>query len=136
MSFQPKMTFINLPVKDLKKSMDFFKQIGFTFNDDFTNDDAACMVINEHTFSMLMTEGQFKNFTAKNIIDSNDQIEVITSFAAESRNQVNEIIKKALDAGGRLASEAKDFGFMYQMGFQDLDGHTWEVIYMDSQTTR
>lgn len=136
MSFQPKMTFINLPVKDLKKSKDFFKQIGFTFNDDFTNDDAACMVINEHTFSMLMTEGQFKNFTAKNIIDSNDHIEVITSFAAESRNQVNEIIKKALDAGGRLASEAKDFGFMYQMGFQDLDGHTWEVIYMDSQTTR
>lgn len=116
MSFQPKMTFINLPVKDLKKSMDFFKQIGFTFNDDFTNDDAACMVINEYTFSMLMTEGQFKNFTAKNIIDSNDQIEVITSFAAESRNQVNEIIKKALDAGGRLASEAKDFGFYVSNG--------------------
>lgn len=125
------MTFINLPVKDLKKSMSFFEQIGFSFNMQFTDDNAACMVINDHTFSMLLTEAHFKNFTSKEIVDATRQTESLISLAVESREQVDAIVEKAIAAGGSLASDPRDYGFMYQVGFQDLDGHIWEVFYME-----
>lgn len=131
MSLQPKMTFINLPVKDLKKSIDFFSQLGFSFNPQFTDDNATCMVINEQTFAMLLTEARFKDFTNKEIIDATKQIEVLVGFSAESREQVDDVMNKAFAAGARPASETQDYGFMYQASFMDLDGHVWEVIYMD-----
>ncbi|MFP3919816.1 VOC family protein [Lysinibacillus telephonicus] len=131
MTFKPSMTFINLPVKDLKKSMSFFEQIGFSFNMQFTDDNAACMVINDHTFSMLLTEAHFKNFTSKEIVDATRQTESLISLAVESREQVDAIVEKAIAAGGSLASDPRDYGFMYQVGFQDLDGHIWEVFYME-----
>ena len=131
MSFKPSMTFINLPVKDLGKSMDFFKKIGFSFNPQFTDENAACMVINDHTFSMLLTKAHFKNFTDKEIVDATRQSEVLVSFAANNREQVDDILKKAIEAGGSPSSDPKDYGSMYQVGFLDLDGHIWEVFYMD-----
>lgn len=131
MAFKPSMTFINLPVKDLKKSISFFEQIGFSFNMQFTDENAACMVINDHTFSMLLTEAHFKNFTNKEIVDATRQTESLISLAVENREQVNAIVEKAIAAGGTLASDPQDYGFMYQVGFQDLDGHIWEVFYME-----
>src|SRR5690606_26912691 len=132
----PNMTFINLPVKDLKKAMDFFSHIGFTFNSQFTDDNAACMVINEQTFAMLLTEARFKDFTNKEIIDASKSVEVLLGFSAESREQVNEVVNKAIDAGGSPAYDSKDYGFMYQASFMDLDGHVWEVIYMDPEAVQ
>lgn len=131
MTFKPNMTFINLPVKDLKKTMDFFAHIGFSFNPQFSDDHAACMVINEQTFAMLLTETRFKDFTSKNIIDASRDIEVLMGFSADSREQVDDVVKKAFEAGASPAAESKDYGFMYQASFMDLDGHVWEVIYMD-----
>lgn len=125
------MTFINLPVKDLEKSKNFFSQIGFSFNMQFTDDNAACMVINDNTFSMLLTEEHFKNFTNKKIIDATEQTEFLVSLAVENRERVDTIVEKAIEAGGRLASEPRDYGHMYQVGFQDLDGHIWEVFHME-----
>lgn len=132
--FKPFMTFINLPVKDLKKSMSFFSQVGFTFNMQFTDDNAASMIINDNTFSMLITEAHFKNFTNKEIIDATKQVESLVSFAVESREQVDIIVKKALKAGGSRAQDPKDYGFMYQTSLQDLDGHIWKVVYVDQGT--
>ncbi|SER55034.1 hypothetical protein SAMN04487944_10618 [Gracilibacillus ureilyticus] len=123
--------FVNLPVKDLKKSMDFFKKIGFTFNPQFTNESAACMVINEHIYSMLLVEDHFKTFTNKTIINTEKETEAILSLSVTSKEEVDELVEKALQAGGKISSEAKDYGFMYQRGFQDTDGHLWEVLYMD-----
>lgn len=133
MTFKPKMTFINLPVKDLKKSMGFFEQIGFSFNMQFTDENAACMVINDQTFSMLLTEKYFKNFTNKEIVDATRQTESLVSLAAENREQVDAIVEKAINVGGKLVSEPRDYGFMYQIGFQDLDGHIWEVFHMEQE---
>lgn len=131
MTFAPKMTFINLPVKDLEQSKRFFNQLGFTFNPQFTNENAACMVINENTFSMLLTEAHFRNFTSKDIVDATKQTESLVSFAVDSREQADAILEKAIAAGGSLASDPRDYGYMYQVGFQDLDGHIWEVFYME-----
>lgn len=133
MTFKPKMTFINLPVKDLKKSMGFFELIGFSFNMQFTDENAACMVINDQTFSMLLTEKYFKNFTNKEIVDATRQTESLVSLAAENREQVDAIVEKAINVGGKLVSEPRDYGFMYQIGFQDLDGHIWEVFHMEQE---
>lgn len=131
--FKPSMTFINLPIKDLKKSMNFFSQIGFTFNMQFTNENAASMIINDNTFSMLLTEAYFNNFTNKHIIDATKQVECLVSFAVESREQVDIILEKALEAGGTRAHDPIDYGFMYQASFQDLDGHIWELCYMNQE---
>ncbi|BDH63766.1 extradiol dioxygenase [Lysinibacillus sp. PLM2] len=133
MTLKPSMTFINLPVKDLKKSMSFFNQIGFSFSMQFTDENAACMIINDQTFTMLLTESHFKNFTNKGIVDATTQTEVLVSLAMESRDEVDAILEKAIEAGGKLASERRDYGFMYQVGFQDLDGHIWEVFHMEQE---
>lgn len=127
------MTFINLSVSDLKKSMNFFNEMGFSFNMQFTDENAACMVINDNTFAMLLTEAHFKNFTNKEIANAATHTEVLVSFAVESREQVDAILKKAIESGGSPATDLKDLGFMYQAGFQDLDGHIWEVFYMDME---
>ena len=123
--------FVNLPVKDLKKSMSFFSAIGFKNNPQFTDDTAACMVVSEEIYVMILTEPKFKSFTPKAIADATKSSEVLIALSRESRADVDDIVKKAVAAGGSTYAEPKDYGFMYQHGFQDPDGHIFEVIWMD-----
>jgi len=123
--------FVNLPVKDLKKSMNFFTALGYTFNPQFTDDTAACMVISEDIYTMLLTHAKFKEFTPNEISDARKTTEVLVCLSCETREDVGKLVDKALAAGGTRYSEPKDYGFMIQDGFQDLDGHIWELIYMD-----
>ncbi|WP_248927845.1 VOC family protein [Paenibacillus hamazuiensis] len=131
MALKASNTFINLPVKDLKKTMDFFSQLGFEFNMQFTDDNAACMVINDNTFAMLLVETFFQTFTKKELADAAKSTEVLIGLSADSRSEVDEIVNKALSVGGSAAGDTQDHGFMYSRSFQDVDGHIWEVIYMD-----
>jgi predicted lactoylglutathione lyase len=124
--------FVNLPVKDLKRSMGFYAALGFKNNPQFTDDTAACMVISEDIYLMILTEARFKDFTPKAIADATTTTEVLTALSRESRADVDDTVRKAVAAGGSTYAEPKDHGgFMYQHGFQDPDGHIWEVFWMD-----
>ena len=122
--------FVNLPVADLQKSMDFFAALGFTFNPQFTDANAACLVISDDIYSMLLVKDFFKTFIDKEVADAEKTTEVIVSLTVESRAAVDEMVEKALRAGAAL-TETRDHGWMYQRGFADLDGHLWEIFYMD-----
>ena len=126
-----KQIFVNLPVKDLKKSMAFFCELGFTFNPQFTDDNAACMIIGENIYSMLLQEKFFKGFTKKGISDATKTTEVLIAIDVNSRQEVNELVSKAVGAGGTIYREPDDHGWMYAHSFADLDGHQWEVLYID-----
>ncbi|HEX7027231.1 MAG TPA: VOC family protein [Gammaproteobacteria bacterium] len=123
--------YVNLPVKDLDKTVDFFTALGFSFNPQFTDETATCMIVSDEVFVMLLTEKKFKAFTPKQICDAAKNTEVLLALSVDSREQVDEMVRKAVKAGGATYSEPNDLGFMYQHGFQDLDGHIWEVFYMD-----
>ncbi|AYB42055.1 VOC family protein [Paenibacillus lautus] len=123
--------FVNLPVKDLEKTKDFFSKIGFEFNEQFTDKNAACLVIGDNIFAMLLTEDYFKTFTKKDLSNAANTTEVILALSAESREQVDDIVNAALAAGGSPSNDPVDHGFMYGWSFQDPDGHLWEVMYMD-----
>lgn len=123
--------FINLPVADLQKAMSFYTAIGFTNNPQFTDDTAACMVLTEEIYVMLLTHSKFNEFTKKEIGNTIKTASVINSLSLDSTDEVNAIIDKAVRAGGKESAEAKDYGFMQQRSFEDLDGHLWEVLYMD-----
>ena len=123
--------FANLPVKHLNKSMDFFKALGFAFNSQFTDETAACLVISEEIYAMLLTHAKFKEFTPKEICDSNKAAEVLLALSCESREEVDAVAQKAIAAGATTFKEPTDYGFMYYRSFQDLDGHTWEWVWMD-----
>ena len=123
--------FVNLPVKDLNKSIAFFTKLGFTFNPQFTDDTATCMIIGENIFAMLLTEKKFKEFTKKEIADAKKTTEVLIALDAESKKHVDEMVSNAVKAGGSTYAEAQDHGWMYQHSFADLDGHQWELFYMD-----
>jgi uncharacterized protein len=123
--------FVNLPVKDLKRSIEFFSKLGYEFNPQFTGETAASMVISEDIYAMLLTEPHFKGFTPKEIADAKRTTEVIVSLSLESREQVTKIVERALHAGAHKIAEPADHGFMYQWGFEDLDGHIWEYMWMD-----
>jgi uncharacterized protein len=123
--------FVNLPVKDLNRSVKFFTHLGFTFNAQFTDDNATCMIVGENIFVMLLVEPFFQQFTDKPISDATKQTEVLVALSCESRTRVDELTSLALAAGGTTPMPAKDHGFMYQHGFQDPDGHMWEVFWMD-----
>jgi predicted lactoylglutathione lyase len=123
--------FLNLPVKDLEKSIQFFTQLGFSFNPKFTNDQGTCMIIGDKSFAMLLTEEFYKTFTNKAICDASKNSEVLISISVESREKADDIIAKVLKAGGSEYMEAKDYGWMYQRSFLDLDNHHWEVFFMD-----
>jgi predicted lactoylglutathione lyase len=127
----PTKIFVNLPVKDLKKSMSFFKTLGYGFNEQFTDETAACMVIAEDIYAMLLTEAKFKDFTRKPVADATKVTEVLTALLVESRARVDALVDTALKAGATEAREAMDYGFMYGRSFNDLDGHIWEIIHMD-----
>lgn len=123
--------FVNLPVKDLNKSIDFFTKLGFEFDPQFTDENATCMIVNEHAYVMLLVQDFFKTFTKKDISDATTQTEAILALSADSRQAVNDLVNNALGAGGSPANEPMDQGPMYGWSFQDLDGHLWEVMYMD-----
>ncbi|MGG3574019.1 VOC family protein [Bacillus gobiensis] len=131
MGIQMKSIFVNLPVKDLEKTKEFFSKIGFEFNEKFTDENAASMVIGENIFAMLLVEEFFKTFTKKELSDVEKSTEVIVGLAVDSRDKVDEIVNKALDAGGKPSNDPMDHGFMYGWSFEDIDGHLWEVFYMD-----
>jgi predicted lactoylglutathione lyase len=122
---------VNLPVKNLNRSVEFFTKLGFKFNPQFTDETATCMIVSENIFVMLLTEAKFKTFTPKEICDATKSTEMLVCLSSESREAVNEMVRKAVAAGGTTYSEPKDYGFMWQHGFQDLDGHIWELIYME-----
>jgi predicted lactoylglutathione lyase len=126
-----KQIFVNLPVKDLNKTKDFFSALGFTFNPQFTDENAACMIIGENIYAMLLVEKFFKSFTPKAISDAMTTTEVLIAIDAESREKVDEMIHNAIKAGGMEPRAPQDHGWMYGRSFQDLDGHIWEVLYMD-----
>jgi predicted lactoylglutathione lyase len=123
--------FVNLPVKDLNKSIEFFTQLGFKFNPQFTDETATCMIVADHVFVMLLTHDKFKMFTPKEICDATKSTEVLVCLSCDSRAQVDEMVRKAVAAGGTTYDEPQDHGFMYGHGFQDLDDHIWEIIYME-----
>ena len=123
--------FLNLPVKDLNKSKEFFAKLGFTFNPQFTDNKAACMVISEDNYAMLLMEPFFKTFIKKEIVDAKKSTEVLIALSSESKEKVNEMLGKALAAGAKEANEPQDHGFMYGRSFEDLDGHIWEIFWMD-----
>jgi uncharacterized protein len=126
-----KKIFINLPVADLQKAMSFYTAIGFTNNPQFTDDTGACMVLSEEIYVMLLTHDKFGQFIKKEIGDAHKTALVINALSVDSPDQVNGMAEKALAAGGKEPVEAKDYGFMQQRSFEDLDGHLWEVFYMD-----
>ncbi|RXM42788.1 VOC family protein [Flavobacterium sp. YO12] len=123
--------YINLAVKDLKRAISFFNELGFSTNLKFTNEKGACIVIGKNINVMLLLEEFYKTFTDKQICDSNTTSEVLISISVETRKEVDEIIDKAVKAGGTDYQKASDYGWMYQRTFLDLDGHHWEVFFMD-----
>jgi uncharacterized protein len=128
--------FVNLPVRDLNKSVEFFTKLGYQFNAQFTDETATCMIVGEHIFVMLLTHDKFKTFTPKAICDATKSTEVLVCLSTGSRAKVNEMVGKAVAAGGTTYNKPQDHGFMYGHGFQDLDGHIWELIYMEPSAVK
>ena len=126
--------FVNLAVRDLNRSVAFFTKLGFKFDARFTDATATCMIVGEDIFVMLLTHEKFKTFTPKEICDATKSTEVLVCLSSESREKVNEMVRNAVAAGGTTYNEPQDHGFMYGHGFQDLDGHIWELIYMEPTT--
>ena len=126
-----RMIFVNLAVADLQRSVDFFTKLGFSFNPQFTDENATAMIVNNQASVMLLQRDFFKTFTKKSIADANAQTEAIIALSAESREEVDQLVEKALAVGGKPSNDAQDLGFMYQHSFQDPDGHLWEVAWMD-----
>jgi predicted lactoylglutathione lyase len=127
----PKQLFLNLPVQDLKRSVGFFTALGFTFNPDFTDENATCMIVNENAYVMLLMEAYFKTFTVKDVGSTKDSAEAIIAYSVDSREAVDEAVRTALASGGSASQDLQDYGFMYSHSFQDPDGHLWEVFWMD-----
>ena len=123
--------FVNLPVKDLNKTIGFFTKLGFKFNPKFTDENATCMIVGEGIFVMLLVEKFFKRFTKKKIYDAKKSAGAILALSVESRKKVDEMIKKVIAAGGKETRKAEDYGWMYGRAFEDINGHLWEAFYMN-----
>jgi len=128
--------FVNLPVRDLPRSMAFFGKLGFDFNDQFTDEKAACMVVSDSIYVMLLTERFFATFTGKPVCDAHAGTEVLVCLSRDSRAAVDEMVRKAVEAGGRVPREPEDHGTMYGHAFEDPDGHIWELMYMAAEGER
>jgi predicted lactoylglutathione lyase len=128
--------FVNLPVKDLNRSVDFFTKLGFNFNPQFTDENATCMIIGEGIFVMLLVEKFFKSFTKKEICDTSKNTEAILALSVESKEKVDQMMGKALEAGGSEPREKQDHGWMYGRSFEDVDGHLWEVFFMEESAIK
>jgi uncharacterized protein len=127
----PKQIFINLAVKDLQKSMDFYTALGFSNNQQFSEDTGKCMVWSENIFVMIMTHEKFSTFATKPIADTKSNLAGLFSLSVDSVDEVNSILSRGLDAGGKEPAEMRDYGFMQQRTIEDFDGHTWEIFFMD-----
>ena len=125
--------FVNLPVKDLDKSKTFYEQLGFSINPQFTDETAACVVISDTIYVMLLTHDKAKQFTSKEIANAHKTTEVLNALSTSSKDEVNELVDKALNNGGSKAGDSQDLGFMYSRSFNDPDGHIWEVLWMDPE---
>ena len=128
--------FVNLAVGDLEKSKKFFSTLGFSFNPKFTDDNAACMVVSDEAFVMLLTRPFFKTFTRREVCDTSRYTEGLLALSCDTRAEVDELVKKAFAAGGQRAMDPQDHGFMYGWSFYDLDGHHWEIFWMDPQAAQ
>jgi hypothetical protein len=128
--------FVNLPVKDLNETVDFFTKLGFAFNPQFTDENATCMIVNNDIFVMLLVEKFFKTFTKKELCDTTKNTEVIVALSTESREKVDQMINKVIEAGGKEHRKPQDHGWMYGRSFEDINGHLWEVIYMDKNALK
>jgi predicted lactoylglutathione lyase len=133
MASQSRLIFVNLPVRDLAASTAFFRALGFAFDEKFTDESAACMVVSEQAYVMLLLEGRFADFTTKPVVDARVSTEAILAVSAESREAVDAFADAALNAGASRASDPIDHGFMYGRSFHDLDGHVWEVMWMSPE---
>lgn len=122
--------FVNLPIKDLPRSVKFFESLGYTFNPQFTDENATCMILGENLFAMLLVEPYFRTFIEKDVSDAHRTTEVLLAVPVDSREAVDALVEKALAAGAKEPRAARDYGFMYQRSYDDLDGHTWEVFHM------
>ncbi|HYH10599.1 MAG TPA: VOC family protein [Thermoanaerobaculia bacterium] len=123
--------FVNLPVRDLEKSKAFFSALGFEYNPQFTDDKAACMIISDKAWVMLLSEPFFRGFMKNEICDTSRATEALIALSCTSREEVETMVRRAIDNGGRHAMDPADHGFMYNWSFYDLDGHHWEVLWMD-----
>ncbi len=128
--------FVNLPVSDLGRSIAFFTALGYRFNPQFTDDTATCMIVSDDIFVMLLTHAKFKSFTPKDICDAKNFTEVLVCLSCESRAQVDDMVRKAVAAGGSVYSAPQDHGFMYAHGYSDLDGHNWELVFMEPSAAK
>lgn len=126
-----RMIFLNMPVRDLPRAMTFFRALGFDFNQQFTDETAACLVVSEHIYAMLLTHEKFRSFAPKAMSDAREGNEVLICLSCETRAEVDATIRKAVAAGGTTFSDPQDHGFMHGHAFQDLDGHVWELTWMD-----
>ncbi len=123
--------FVNLPVKDLARSVAFFTQLGYQFNPKFTDENATCIVVSDSIFVMLLVEKFFKTFTTKPVCDATQSTEVLVCLTCDSRAAVDDLVHKALAAGAKVPRPPQDQSFMYGHGYEDLDGHIWELVYME-----
>lgn len=128
---RPRKIFVNLPVRDVKRSIAFFTRLGFSFNQQFTDETTTCMVLSDDGYVMLIGEQRWADFTRNKICDTTTHTEALLALSCESRAEVDDLVKRAIDAGGRPAMDPTDHGFMYGWSFYDLDGHHWEVFWMD-----
>jgi uncharacterized protein len=128
--------FLNLPVRDLNKTIEFFTKLGFKFNPQFTDENATCMIVGEDIFVMLLVEKFFTTFTKKEISDTSKNTEMIVALSMESKEKVDQMINKVVEAGGKESREAQDRGWMYGRSFEDINGHLWEVFYMDESALK
>jgi len=126
-----KNIFVNLAVADLRKSTEFFRKLGYDFNPDFTNDNATSMIVGDNIYAMLLVKDFFKGFIDKPLCDATQATEVLVALSCESRAEVDDLVAKARAAGGAVPRPAQDLGFMYSHAFEDLDGHIWELVYME-----
>jgi uncharacterized protein len=128
--------FVNLPVKDLNKTVEFFTKLGFIFNPQFTDENATCMIVGKDIFVMLLVEKFFKTFTKKEISDTTKNTEAIVALSAQSREEVDQMMEKVVNAGGKEARDPQDHGWMYGRSFEDINGHLWEIFYMDESAMK
>jgi predicted lactoylglutathione lyase len=131
MATEPRMIFVNLPVRELERSKQFFAKLGFEFDPRFTDEKAACMILSDKGFVMLLSRPFFETFTKREVCDTSTHTEALLALSCESRAEVDEIVRKAIEAGGSHAMDPQDHGFMYGWSFYDVDGHHWEVLWMD-----
>lgn len=125
-----KQIFVNLPIADMAKSQAFFTSLGYSFNPDFTNEQGAALVLGDNLYAMLLVREFFATFTGKPIADAHKSTEVLVCVSCDSREQVDALVAKAVAAGGSAPRQPQDLGFMYSHGFDDLDGHIWELVHM------